>query len=71
MRPTSSILSGELNTAVRWKIPQVSSVLNNGCHVSEKFQQQRQWGGCFVGVDLDNPRFDKLAEVYGAKGYYV
>ena len=25
----------------------------------------------YVGVDLVNPRFDKLAEVYGAKGYYV
>ena len=24
-----------------------------------------------MGVDLVNPRFDKLAEVYGAKGYYV
>ena len=22
-------------------------------------------------MDLENPRFDKLAEVYGAKGYYV
>ena len=64
-------LSGELNTAVRWKIPQVSIVLNNGCHGSEKFQQQRQWGARYVGVDLDNPRFDKLAEVYGARGFYV
>ncbi|MCI0896432.1 MAG: hypothetical protein J4N84_16175, partial [Chloroflexi bacterium] len=25
----------------------------------------------YIGVDLVNPRFDKLAEVYGAKGYYV
>ena len=22
-------------------------------------------------MDLENPRFDRLAEVYGAKGYYV
>lgn len=64
-------LAGELNTAVRWKIPQVSIVLNNGCHGSEKFQQQRQWGARYVGVDLDNPRFDKLAEVHGARGFYV
>ena len=28
-------------------------------------------GRAYVGVDLENPRFDKLAEVYGAKGYYV
>ncbi len=64
-------LPGELNTAVRWKIPQVSIVLNNGCHGSEKFQQQRQWGARYVGVDLDNPRFDKLAEAFGARGFYV
>ena len=25
----------------------------------------------YIGVDLVNPRFDKLAEGYGAKGYYV
>ena len=29
----------ELNTAVRFKIPHVSIVLNNGCHGSEKAQQ--------------------------------
>jgi len=25
----------------------------------------------YIGVNLKSPRFDKLAEVYGAKGYYV
>ncbi len=63
--------SQELNTAVRWRIPHVSIVLNNGCHGSEKAQQQRFWDARYVGVDLDNPRFDKLAEVYGARGFYV
>ncbi|MBI4202944.1 MAG: thiamine pyrophosphate-binding protein [Chloroflexi bacterium] len=63
--------SQELNTAVRWKIPLVCLVLNNSCLGAEKAQQQRRYDGRYIGVDLTNPRFDKLAEVYGAKGYYV
>ena len=63
--------SQELNTAVRWRIPLVSIVLNNSCHGAEKAQQQRHYGGRYIGVDLVNPRFDKLAEVYGARGMYV
>jgi thiamine pyrophosphate-dependent acetolactate synthase large subunit-like protein len=63
--------SQELNTAVRHKIPLVSLVLNNSCHGAEKAQQQRHYEGRYVGVDLVNPRFDRLAEVYGARGFYV
>ena len=63
--------SQELNTAVRWGIPLVSIVLNNSCHGAEKAQQQRHFGARYIGVDLVNPRFDKLAEVYGARGFYV
>ena len=33
--------------------------------------QTRQYNNRYIGVDLINPRFDKLAEVYGAKGFYV
>ena len=63
--------SQELNTAVRKNIPLVSIVLNNGCHGAEKAQQQRFYDQKYIGVDLENPRFDKLAEVYGARGFYV
>ena len=63
--------SQEINTAVRWGIPLVSIVLNNNCHGAEKAQQKRFFDEKYIGVDLVNPRFDKLAEVYGAKGYYV
>ncbi len=63
--------SQELNTAVRKGIPHVSIVLNNGCHGAEKAQQQRYYDRKYIGVDLENPRFDRLAEVYGARGYYV
>jgi acetolactate synthase-1/2/3 large subunit/sulfoacetaldehyde acetyltransferase len=63
--------SGEINTAVRHDIPLVGIVLNNRCHGAEKAQQQRHFGARYIGVDLANPRFDKLAEVYGARGFYV
>lgn len=61
----------EINTAVRHNIPHVTIILNNSCHGSEKAQQMRQWDKKYVGVDLENPRFDKLAEVLGGRGYYV
>ena len=63
--------SQEINTAVRHGIPLVSIVLNNRCHGAEKHQQQRFYDQRYIGVDLVNPRFDRLAEVYGAHGYYV
>ena len=63
--------SGEINTAVRWNIPLVSIVLNNRCHGAEKAQQQRYFGARYIGVDLVNPRLDKLAQAYGARGFYV
>ena len=63
--------SQELNTAVRYSIPLVSIVLNNSCHGAEKAQQQRFYDEKYIGVDLENPRFDQLAEVYGARGFYV
>jgi acetolactate synthase-1/2/3 large subunit/sulfoacetaldehyde acetyltransferase len=63
--------SQEINTAVRHRIPLVSIVLNNSCHGAEKAQQLRHFDARYVGVDLVNPRFDRLAEVYGARGYYV
>lgn len=63
--------SQEINTAVRHGIPLVSIVLNNRCHGAEKYQQQRFFDQRYIGVDLVNPRFDRLAEVYGARGFYV
>ena len=62
---------GELNTAVRHNIPSVSIVLNNNCMGAEKSQQKALHNEKYVGVDLENPRFDQLANVFGAKGYYV
>ncbi|MGZ8263918.1 MAG: thiamine pyrophosphate-binding protein [Burkholderiales bacterium] len=61
----------EINTAMRHRIAHVTVVFNNGCHGSEKAQQMRQWNERYVGVDLQNPRFDKLADVLGGKGFYA
>ena len=61
----------EINTAMRHRIANVTVVFNNSCHGSEKAQQMRQWNERYVGVDLQNPRFDKLADVLGGKGFYV
>ena len=62
---------GEINTAVRHNIPLVSIVLNNNCMGAEKSQQKNLHEEHYVGVNLTNPRFDKLAEVFGAKGFYI
>ena len=62
---------GEINTAVRHNIPLVSIELNNNCMGAEKSQQKSLHEEHYVGVNLTNPRFDKLAEVFGAKGFYI
>ncbi len=61
----------ELETAVRHRIPAVALVMNNNCWGSEKAYQRHFYGGRYVGTDLANPRFDRYAELFGARGYYV
>ena len=66
---TPIIVGGKvyLTTAVRHHIPLVSIVLNNSCHGAEKAQQQRLFGAKYIGVDLVNPRFDKLLKGTGLR----
>jgi acetolactate synthase-1/2/3 large subunit/sulfoacetaldehyde acetyltransferase len=61
----------ELETAVRHGIAAVVLVLNNNCWGSEKAYQRHFYGARYVGTDLGNPRYDRLAELFGARGYYV
>jgi len=61
----------ELETAVRHGINAVTLVLNNNAWGSEKAYQKHFYAGRYVGADLGNPRFDRLAELFGARGYYV
>jgi acetolactate synthase-1/2/3 large subunit/sulfoacetaldehyde acetyltransferase len=61
----------ELETAVRHGIAAVTLVLNNNCWGSEKAYQRQFYQARYVGTDLGNPRFDRFAELFGARGYYI
>jgi acetolactate synthase-1/2/3 large subunit/sulfoacetaldehyde acetyltransferase len=61
----------EIETAVRCNVPVVAVVLNNNCWGSEKAYQKYFFAGRYVGSDITNPRFDKFAELFGARGFYV
>ena len=59
----------ELSTAVDNNINTVTIVLNNTCWGAEKAYQRDFFGGRYIGADISSPPFDKLAELYGARGY--
>jgi acetolactate synthase-1/2/3 large subunit/sulfoacetaldehyde acetyltransferase len=61
----------ELETAVRHGIHAVTLVMNNNAWGSEKAYQKHFYDARYVGADIGNPRFDRLAELFGARGYYV
>ena len=63
--------SQELQTAVEYGINVVVVIMNNQSWGGEKNIQTALYGGRYVGADMDNPRYDKYAEVFGAKGYYA
>ncbi|MCB1883114.1 MAG: thiamine pyrophosphate-binding protein [Geminicoccaceae bacterium] len=59
----------ELSTAVDHGIDTVTVIMNNRCWGAEKAYQRDFFGGRYIGADVSSPAFDKLAELYGAKGY--
>lgn len=61
----------ELATAVAYKVNTVTVVMNNSCWGAEKAYQRDFFNQRYIGADLTNPPFDKVAELYGAKGYHV
>jgi thiamine pyrophosphate-dependent acetolactate synthase large subunit-like protein len=61
----------ELETAVRCKLNPVVLVLNNNSWGVEKSYQKDFFDKRYVGANLGNPRFDKVAEAFGARGAYV
>ena len=61
----------ELETAVRHGINAVTLVMNNNCWGSEKAYQKHFFGGRYIGCDIGNPRYDELARLFGAEGFYV
>ena len=62
---------GELETAVREKIPVVYVVFNDQGLGNERAFQNEHYGGRFFAVDYNNADFGALAKVFGAHGERV
>jgi acetolactate synthase-1/2/3 large subunit/sulfoacetaldehyde acetyltransferase len=55
----------ELGTAATYNISSICIVMNNGCWGAEKAYQRDFFGGRYIGADVPNPPYDKLAELWG------
>ena len=79
LRPVISLMGdggfgmtlSEISTAVSYGINTITLVLNNKCWGAEKAYQRDFFGERYLGADISSPPFDKIAELYGAKGYRV
>jgi acetolactate synthase-1/2/3 large subunit len=58
----------ELSTAMRHGINVVAIVFNNSAYGASRWDQMHRFGERFIGTDLHNPDFMKLAEAYGVTG---
>ena len=61
----------ELSTAVEYGINTITVVMNNKSWGAEKAYQKDFYGRRYLGADISSPQFDKVAELYGAKGFKV
>ena len=61
----------ELSTAVEYKINTITIVMNNKSWGAEKAYQKDFYGKRYLGADISSPPFDKVSELYGAKGFKV
>ena len=61
----------ELSTAVNYGINTITIVMNNQSWGAEKAYQKDFFGKRYIGADISSPPFDKVAELYGAKGFKV
>lgn len=61
----------ELSTAVAEDIDTTVVVLDNGVWGAERSYQRDFFSGRYIGSELHNPPFEKVAELYGAAGYRV
>lgn len=58
----------ELATAVKERLPVVAIVFADGAFGASKNDQRTRFGGRYLGTDLHNPDFVRLAESFGALG---
>jgi thiamine pyrophosphate-dependent acetolactate synthase large subunit-like protein len=63
--------TSEIGTAVANGINTVCIVMNNGCWGAEKAYQRDFFGQRYIGADVPNPPYDKLAALWGAEGFRV
>ena len=61
----------ELSTAVEYGINTITIVMNNQSWGAEKAYQKDFFGKRYLGADIKSPPFDKIAELYGAKGFSI
>ena len=61
----------ELSTAVNYNINTITIVMNNKSWGAEKAYQKDFFDKRYIGSDISSPPFDKIAELYGAKGFKV
>ena len=61
----------ELSSAVNYNINTITIVMNNKSWGAEKAYQKDFFGKRYIGSDINSPPFDKIAELYGAKGFKV
>ena len=61
----------ELSTAVQYNINTITIVMNNKSWGAEKAYQRDFYGERYIGADINSPPFDKVAKLYGAKGFHV
>lgn len=61
----------EFATAVRYGLPIIVVVVNNGIYGTIRMHQEREYPGRVSGTDLTNPDFAALAVAYGGHGETV
>ena len=61
----------EFATAVRYKLPIIVLVINNGIYGTIRMHQEREYPGRVSATDLTNPDFADLARAYGGHGETV
>lgn len=61
----------EFITAVRYNLPIITVLVNNGIYGTIRMHQERDYPGRVSGTDLVNPDFKAFAEAYGGHGELV
>jgi acetolactate synthase I/II/III large subunit len=61
----------EFITAVRYGLPIITVLVNNGTYGTIRMHQEREYPGRVSGTDLVNPDFNAFAKAYGGHGETV